>query len=1600
MQVAYNSLTEIIMNELSTRKRHYIESPYSIIEHYNSEQKNIEAYNGRQLLEMIQNADDASVTDKEKIAFIRLKDNVLTIANNGEPFSEGGIISLMYSDLSPKVKEQNKIGQKGLGFRSVLSWADEISIDSYDLHLSFSRQHSIGFLQQLINKKTEIRQLIKRKTDEEFPIATLRCPKVHAPRQIVERDYDTIVALQLKAEVLNDVQTQIINEIDQETLLFLNNLEKIIIESPGRNETIVKEVQPNGTVHIDVLDQVGEVLRTKHWHVIEKKDTHKGKNYELKIAWTDNLDDNKYALYSFFKTTVHFGFPALVHGTFELNDNRNNLNQDTHGHNMFLFKELAHLFVEAASLIAEIEPTACYKPLKLLFCKEEPTDPVIQQSGMIEMLYKAVKTANLFPIIIDKYTSWDDAPSFSKYPFAELINPTFCPSLMKYTEDEQVLSFLELLGIDQLSLSPKTALRLLHKAANKITKEDFSRLIYYTVKEYSDDIEQENPKELPSIFYNRKGKMISFTQPIFMPMGDRYFSLPENLDVQVIDEDLANTLKTCFEAEALNELAQELSCFRVKPYQFIEIAKYLLIHNKNNGNNLQLLHQSLFGLFITEYRKNKQLPELSVDITIPVFSRKGKKINCSDAYFGKEYGNTLNESLYAYNQNKFVGSKKRLGLVSNNETEISEYLNWLGVANRPRKEIIDGDKNFAKFTMSQYDFREKVEDLHFKNFDEYLKIFYGYYKIQVESYDELDQILDNCSVEELVCWVHDDENLRKSLEDNCEQNTESVISIWFHYKQDTRKLRGRKIKSFLKWKISSTNWVRTISGNKAAPEICTISRTVTEEFSPLIEIPKIDYNHIALQEIGLKKENTDYYLTLLGIHRDISSFSGKALYTILTQLPELDPEGKKARTIYREIIENYDERTLSKSDDAYIGFLKDGIVYSKKEKEFEYKPISEVYYVDNKTYGESIINQFYTLSLDRRRGKDKVRKVFGVKPLEDLELKLEGEHERHPLQSEFTEEIEFFKPYVYAFRKDKDTKGDQRNSIIAAKFYLVKNAQVKLHVGEGERKFQLIDFEFVYLRDTHSTYIKVPVHIRTIPELRQEVTFCESIAEAFATILKVDADRSIYRELFSRSPQGRDEILRSELVDLKLEHLEASRNALNIVSDPKIQFWQAVLKCFSKKQLSKSSISDTNVNAFIKKCFPNSFNLLERVLDRIDYENPNEEDTLSLIRDLFLKINIEIEEFNKYAFREVDLTQLYYVELKTISENHLQNFKQKLFEQLNSSNIQEKKSFIFKIQEFKDADIRFSNTLKTDVENTFKSWVLENFEIDLRNTTTQEIDLNEKYRSNKESLKAQISQMQVPTSLLETFLEQIEHTSLLYFGELKELKSLLSRVIRNLPKSNAGNGKYGIPKRLLNIGNKQLYFEDYEDLAKQLTELKQTFLTPIKRIKTNRLESTTNGKSNKKKKRKKRHFGISKKMEEELGFVGEFFTYHNLLQTQTDVHWVSENARKAGIEFTGDVGEGYDMTYRNRYGKRKYVEVKTVSSNDSEFPITPNEVQTGEKLKYDYEVILVINPLDTDNLRIETLANLFQYKKGERFNDNSNFSVENDNYRIKFNRKD
>ena len=148
----------------------------------------MQEYSGRELFEMIQNADDEG---SPKIEII-LEDSNLHIKNWGKrPFTEGGLLSIMRSFLSTKTGSAYKdaavkpIGNKGLGFRSLLNWSDEITIHTNGVKCSFSKEIARQEWENL--KEKGLKKGIMRSTDVDsfeseregkIPLPILSIPKV------------------------------------------------------------------------------------------------------------------------------------------------------------------------------------------------------------------------------------------------------------------------------------------------------------------------------------------------------------------------------------------------------------------------------------------------------------------------------------------------------------------------------------------------------------------------------------------------------------------------------------------------------------------------------------------------------------------------------------------------------------------------------------------------------------------------------------------------------------------------------------------------------------------------------------------------------------------------------------------------------------------------------------------------------------------------------------------------------------------------------------------------------------------------------------------------------------------------------------------------------------------------------------------------------------------------------------------------------------------------------------------------------------------------------------------------------------------------------
>ncbi len=131
------SIKQDIEKLIASNLKTYQDNSDRFIADYNRELELTKEYNGRQLLELLQNADDAGSSE---VLIVWDKGNSkLSISNKGEPFETGGIKSLMLANLSTKTKI-SYIGNKGLGFRSILNWSEQVVIYSNGCQISFSEK--------------------------------------------------------------------------------------------------------------------------------------------------------------------------------------------------------------------------------------------------------------------------------------------------------------------------------------------------------------------------------------------------------------------------------------------------------------------------------------------------------------------------------------------------------------------------------------------------------------------------------------------------------------------------------------------------------------------------------------------------------------------------------------------------------------------------------------------------------------------------------------------------------------------------------------------------------------------------------------------------------------------------------------------------------------------------------------------------------------------------------------------------------------------------------------------------------------------------------------------------------------------------------------------------------------------------------------------------------------------------------------------------------------------------------------------------------------------------------------------------------------------
>lgn len=321
---------------------------------------------------MLQNIDDQE--SEEALIKLDTKNKIIVIANNKIPFSSEGLESLMMPNASSKRNKTNFIGNKGLGFRSLLNWAGEIYVKSKNLSIEFSEKN-------------------RNRLQSNGERAILSAPEwidIDNSREwinniIFSDKYMTYIAVHYTQESEKEILEQL-DEISEELLFFINNLKEI-------------------TIYIDNKETI---YRKKKWkiEILKKKlpqELQKKKNsddyYQIKIAFPPNNEDVNPHLFSYFPTKIKIKFPVLIHATLELDSSRNQISKLKR--NKFIVEEIAYfLILNAEKLKNKISNWKAYEFLKV---KDEHKNEILEEFGFYKIIEEWKETAEIYPCIDNKY---------------------------------------------------------------------------------------------------------------------------------------------------------------------------------------------------------------------------------------------------------------------------------------------------------------------------------------------------------------------------------------------------------------------------------------------------------------------------------------------------------------------------------------------------------------------------------------------------------------------------------------------------------------------------------------------------------------------------------------------------------------------------------------------------------------------------------------------------------------------------------------------------------------------------------------------------------------------------------------------------------------------------------------------------------------------------------------------------------------------------------------------------------------------------------------------------------------------------------------------
>ena len=1122
-------------------------------------------YSGRELYEMIQNADDEG---SPRIELELTNDNHLHIKNWGNsPFTEGGLLSIMRSFLSTKTGKMYKnaavkpIGNKGLGFRSLLNWSDEITIHSNGVQCSFSKEIAEKEWSHLKQEglhsgalsKEDLR-LFEKEHVEELPLPILSIPEVQIDGITKHNTYNldgvctTDVEVRCKDEaVVSDIKQKLTN-LPCTILLFLRNIKRIDIICNGINRTIEKtktETKNNSLQIVHIKDNDNEACFVISSYISEDR------SYEVGVAYPLTQISITHVLYSYFPTQVRLNVPAIYHGTFELNASRNHLVNSSQ--NSQVLKKLGEVAIQLSDYLTAnklLDEQNKWDSFNLLNISKSDIESAMLFS-LAESIQSNLHDANIFPIINSDY---------SCVKSSIWIGQRFATWLMKAQREKIITETLKNHLINTIDNTFSHEKHLSDYVLNVIKK---------TIDDASDWIEEQAQqpmsKELRAefidaiiecgysikklnILIDAEGNIINSrndNSPYVLSIKGNSV-LPKCLNVSSVDSDLVNLLGQRWNLP-IRQVTEKLQ--RVTN---VINGDHSALRKKIESWSMQEIdYEGMCEVLRWEYNNPTQdSTAFSSDLHLLNKHGERKRACClivDEPTFPVELAKKIDDNWW------LLGSlndwKETLGV----ETE-DEALNFLykviGVSQRvPLLHSFYGDKDEYLNKVRNFNNISQIDNQYFNNFSSANKITkqYNYAYIPDECY------LSNFSITEALGLILSDERAMKEIMNNSiNLSYRSPKSEIVKYSYPAYVLRSYK--QFIPLQMLVIH--SSVFG-------CDIDYDYLEKTMSIDRISKIDP-----------------LLVSLGAQANLNNFSIEELYILLSQKTE--PVGIQKR--YKELREairnkNEEERVITNLKIKYLSN-----VWARINGKLEWMPVEQVYYWDNDQLPQTILSNLPKLEIGNRVGEESVARIFGVKLAKNIDISFNNYVANQSLTENLKKYLSEKIKYFLAYRISDDVKD---SNLIRQSVNSLKQLSNNLHIYKSSS--YLVNGEIHTMKEgdilTTSEDGKSGIHYHICSVYSncinaiEDPVFCESLNEAVCMALKVTSSTmsNYFRNIITHDNRYIDYIIKKDITPeiwtLALKNLG--------LSEHEQYFWRT----YSDSQDNKIDVSQ----------------LAEHILDAKDY---------------------------------------------------------------------------------------------------------------------------------------------------------------------------------------------------------------------------------------------------------------------------------------------------------------------------------------------------------------------------------------------------------------